>query len=401
MSVWEVLRSALRGITANWLRSVLTLLGVLIGVAAVITLTAVGQGSANSITESISSLGANTLTVTSSSANGRGSTTTSQDLTLDVVDALADPDASDDIAAVVPEVSSSATVSAGEASATSTVLGTTTDYFAVTGSDVAQGTAFSQSDYDASRRVAVIGADLADTLFGSEDAVGQSITIGTTPFTVTGVLQTQDTVGGASTNSAVIAPLTRVQDSFTGYGGVSTIVLQATGADTVDGAQADATVVLDALLGTDSSGTASYTISDQAELLETQAETADTFTTLLAAVAGISLLVGGIGVTNIMLVTVTERTREIGIRKALGATRWAVLGQFLAEATALSLLGGLLGVAVALVACSFDISGVDPVVVPSTVGLALAVSVGIGVFFGGFPAHRAAGLRPVLALRHE
>ena len=400
MSVLEVLRSAVRGVTANWLRSVLTLLGVLIGVAAVITLTAVGQGSANTITESISSLGANTLTVSSSSAN-RGSSTTSADLTVEVVDALADPDASSDIAAVVPEVSSSQTVSAGEASSTSTVLGTTVGYFEVTGSDIAQGTAFSQSDYDASRRVAVIGADLADTLFSGEDAVGQTITVGTTPFTVTGVLQTQDTVGGSSTNSAVIAPLTRVQDSFTGYGALSSIVLQATGADTVPGAQADATLVLDSLLGTDSSGNAAYTISDQAELLETQAETADTFTTLLAAVAGISLLVGGIGVTNIMLVTVTERTREIGIRKALGATRGAVLGQFLAEATALSLLGGLLGVGAALIACSFDISGVDPVVDPATVALALAVSVGIGVFFGGFPAHRAAGLRPVLALRHE
>ena len=400
MSVWEVLRSAVRGVTANWLRSVLTLLGVLIGVAAVITLTAVGQGSANTITASISSLGANTLTVSSSSAN-RGSATTSAELTLDVVDALASPDASADIAAVVPEVSSSQTVTAGEVSSTSTVLGTTVDYFGVTGSDVAQGTPFSASDYAASRRVAVIGADLADTLFSGEDAVGQTITVGTTPFTVTGVLQSQDTVGGSSTNSAVIAPLTRVQDSFTGYGAVSSIVLQATGADTVDGALADATVVLDSLLGTDSSGNAGYTISDQAELLETQAATADTFTTLLAAVAAISLLVGGIGVTNIMLVTVTERTREIGIRKALGATRGAVLGQFLAEATALSLLGGLLGVGVALIACGFDISGVDPVVDPATVALALAVSVGIGVFFGGFPAHRAAGLRPVLALRHE
>ncbi|WP_222194629.1 ABC transporter permease [Modestobacter italicus] len=400
MSVFEVLRSSVRGITANWLRSVLTLLGVLIGVAAVITLTAVGQGSANTITESISSLGANTLTVTSSAAN-RGSSTTSAALTMDVVDALADPEASSDIAAVVPEVSSSQTVTAGDASSTSTVLGTTVEYFEVTGSDVAQGTAFSQSDHDASRRVAVIGADLAETLFSGEDAVGQTITVGTTPFTVIGVLQAQDTVGGSSTNSAVIAPLTRVQDSFTGYGSLSTVVLQATSADTVDGAQADATLVLDSLLGTDTSGNAAYTISDQAELLETQAETADTFTTLLAAVAGISLLVGGIGVTNIMLVTVTERTREIGIRKALGATRWAVLGQFLAEATALSLLGGLLGVGVALIACSFDISGVDPVIDPATVVLALAVSVAIGVFFGGFPAHRAAGLRPVLALRHE
>jgi len=374
---------------------------VLIGVAAVITLTAVGQGSANTITASISSLGANTLTITSSTANARGTSTTSQSLTTEASDALAAKDASTDIKAVVPQVSASETVSAGANSSTSSVIGTTTGWFTVTGADVAQGTAFSQADYDASRRVAVLGADLAATLFPDADAVGQTVTVGTTPFYVTGVLAEQGSTGGSSTNSAVIAPLPRVQDSFTGYGSLTSITVQATSADTVAGAQADATVVLDGVLGTGSSGTAPFTITDQAQLLETRAATASTFTTLLAAVAAISLLVGGIGVTNIMLVTVTERTREIGVRKALGATRWAVLGQFLAEATALSLIGGLLGVAVAYGVCQFDVSGVDPVVVPSSVVLALAVSVGIGIFFGGFPAHRAAGLRPVEALRHE
>ena len=401
MSVLEILRSAGRGITANLLRSVLTLLGVLIGVAAVITLTAVGQGSANTITDSISSLGSNTLTITSSTANARGTATTSQSLTTKTSDALAAKGASTAIKAVVPQASASETVTAGANSSTSSVIGTTTDWFSVTGADVAQGTAFTAADATAARRVAVLGADLAETLFPGADAVGQTITVGTTPFYVTGVLEEQGSTGGSSTNSAVIAPLERVQDSFTGYGSLTSITVQATSADTVSDAQADATVVLDGLLGTTSSGTAPFTVTDQAQLLETRAATASTFTTLLAAVAAISLLVGGIGVTNIMLVTVTERTREIGVRKALGATRWAVLGQFLAEATALCLIGGLLGVGLAYAVCSFDISGVDPVVVPSSVLLALAVSIGIGVFFGGFPAHRAAGLRPVEALRHE
>jgi putative ABC transport system permease protein len=401
VSAWEVLRSAARGITANLLRSVLTLLGVLIGVAAVITLTAVGQGSANAVTARISSLGTDTLTVTSSTANARGTSTTAQGLTTQASDALAARDVSRDIKAVVPEASASETVSAGQNSSTSTVLGTTTAYFGVTGADVAQGTAFTDADDAASRRVAVLGADLAQTLFPGADAVGQTVTVGTTPFYVTGVLQEQGTTGAADVNSGVVAPLSRVQDSFTGYRSLSRIVVQATSSDAVDGAEADATVVLDGLLGTSSSGAAPFTITNQAQLLATRAATASTFTTLLAAVAAISLLVGGIGVTNIMLVTVTERTREIGIRKALGATRWAVLGQFLTEATALSLLGGVLGVGVAYAVCQFDIQGVDPVVVPSSVVLALAVSVAIGVFFGGFPAHRAAGLRPVEALRHE
>jgi putative ABC transport system permease protein len=402
VTAWEVLRSALRGVGANPLRSLLTLLGVLIGVAAVIVLVAVGQGSATAITDQISSLGANTLTVTSSSFNGPGArSTSSQSLTLAVSDALARPSASTNIAAVVPESTSSATVSAGSTSSTASVVGTTPDYFGVTNSPVARGTAFTSSDVAAAHRVAVIGSTLADTLFPGADPVGRTVTVGTTPFVVIGELQSKDTVGGADPNSVLIAPLSRVEDSFTGYGALTSITIQAKDAEAVDAAAADATAVLDSKLGASSNGQSPFTIRDQTQLLQTRAQTASTFTTLLAAVAAISLVVGGIGVTNIMLVTVTERTREIGIRKALGATRGAVLGQFLAEATALSLLGGLLGVAVALVVCQFSINGVQPVVVPGSVVLALAVSVAIGIVFGGFPAHRAAGLRPVQALRHE
>ena len=400
MTGWEVLRSALRGMTANPLRSLLTLLGVLIGVAAVIVLVAVGQGSATAITDQISSLGSNTLTVTSSSVNGPGAgSTSSQALTLAVSDALAKPSA--DIAAVVPQASGSATVSVGSTSTTASVVGTTPGYFSVTNSPVARGTAFTTTDVTDAHRVAVIGATLAETLFDTADPVGKTVTVGSTPFVIIGELQTKDTVGGGDANSVLVAPISRVQDSFTGYGSLSSITIQARDADAVDGAEADAAAVLDSMLGSSTSGRSPYTIRDQAQLLETRAQTASTFTTLLAAVAAISLVVGGIGVTNIMLVTVTERTREIGVRKALGATRGVVLGQFLAEATALSLLGGLLGVGVALVVCRFSINGVAPVVVPGSVALALAVSVAIGIVFGGFPAHRAAGLRPVEALRHE
>lgn len=402
MTGFEVLRSALRGMTANPLRSLLTLLGVLIGVAAVIVLVAVGQGSATTITNQISSLGSNTLTVTSSSFNGPGArSSSSQALTLAVSDALAKPSASSSIAAVVPQASGSATVSVGSTSSTASVVGTTPGYFTVTNSPIARGTAFTTTDVADAHRVAVIGATLAETLFDTTDPVGRTVTVGSTPFTIIGELQTKDTVGGGDANSVLIAPLSRVQDSFTGYGALSSITIQAKDADSVTAAETDAASVLNSMLGTSASGQSPYTIRDQAQLLQTRAATASTFTTLLAAVAAISLVVGGIGVTNIMLVTVTERTREIGVRKALGATRGVVLGQFLAEATALSLLGGLLGVAVALVVCQFSINGVDPVVVPGSVALALAVSIAIGIVFGGFPAHRAAGLRPVEALRHE
>ena len=402
MTGLEILRSAARGVGANPLRSLLTLLGVLIGVAAVIVLVAVGQGSATTITDRINSLGANTLTVTSSSFNGPGAASTaSQSLTLDVANALDRKSTSPDIGAVVPEASAQETVAVGSASANASLIGTTPDYFTVTNSPIAQGVAFSSADVTAARRVAVIGSSLAQTLFGTADPVGRTVTVGTTPFVLVGEMQTKDAVGGSDPNEVLVAPVTRVQDSFTGYSSLTAITIQAKDAASVDGAEADAVTVLDSMLGSTASGQAPYTIRDQAQLLQTRQQTASTFTTLLAAVAAISLLVGGIGVTNIMLVTVTERTREIGIRKALGATRTAVLGQFLAEATALSLTGGLLGVAVAFAICQFSITGIAPVIVPGSVVLALAVSVAIGVVFGSFPAHRAAGLRPVVALRHE
>ncbi|PVU82507.1 macrolide ABC transporter permease [Cellulomonas sp. WB94] len=406
MNAMEILRSSLRGMTSNPMRSVLTLLGVLIGVGSVILLVGVGAGSAKAVSDQIDSLGTTTLTVRSGSGGG----IRFQDLTTGVADALQSSVDSGDataLIAVVPEVTSSQTITAGTSSTTAQIIGTTANYFDVTSSKVAQGTAFTANDLTQSRRVVVIGAELATTLFGSQgdadyvDPVGQTVVVGSTPYLVNGVMAAKDSTGTESTNNVLVVPLTRVQQSIAGYGNLSSIVLQASDAGAVDVAEAEATTVINTELKIESTDDATYTISNQAQLLAASTSTASTFSAMLAAVAGISLLVGGIGVTNIMLVTVTERTREIGIRKALGATRGAILGQFLTEATLLSLLGGALGVLGAVIGSQFEILGVKPAIVGSSVVLALGVSIGIGVFFGGYPAFRAAKMRPVDALRHE
>jgi len=401
MNVLEVFRSAFRGMGANAMRSALTLLGVLIGVASVISLVGVGAGSQKQITDRIDALGTTTLTVRS--GGGSSGAIRYQNLTPEVADALSravTAGLAPDLAAVVPQVTSSQAITAGTKTSTAQIIGTSADYFSVTGSTIAQGTGFTANDLTTARRVVVLGAGLADTLYGTADPVGTTLVIGSTPYLVNGVMAAKDSTGIESTNDVLIAPLSRMQRSITGYGNLGSIVLQATGSDTVDAAKAEAAAVINAALGIDATD-ATYRITSQSQLLATVTSTTSTFTAMLAAVAGISLLVGGIGVTNIMLVTVTERTREIGIRKALGATRGAILGQFLTEATALSLLGGLAGVVAAFVVSHFSIMGVRPVIVTSSVLLALGVSVGIGVFFGGYPAARAAAMRPVDALRHE
>jgi putative ABC transport system permease protein len=402
MNTMEILRSSLRGMSANKLRSALTLLGVLIGVGSVILLVGVGAGSAKAVAAQIDSLGTSTLTVRPGGGGGSSSGGIRfQNLTMKVSDALSSKDAAPDIAAVVPEVTSSQTLTAGTKTTTAQIVGTTADYFGVTNSPIAQGSSFTANDLTTARRVVVIGAGLATTLFPSTDPVGQTLIIGSTPYVVNGVMTAKDAVGFSNPNSVLVAPLTRVQQSISGYGDLSSIVLQAKDASTVTAAQSEATTIINDTLKITDPTTATYTINNQSQLLTARTSATETFTAMLAAVAGISLLVGGIGVTNIMLVTVTERTREIGIRKALGATRGAILGQFLTEATLLSLLGGALGVALAVIGSQFSILGVKPEIVSSSIVLALGVSMAIGVFFGGYPAARAAAMRPVDALRHD
>ncbi|TBN57934.1 FtsX-like permease family protein [Glaciihabitans arcticus] len=399
MSLFEMLTSALRGITANKLRSVLTLLGVMIGVASVILLLAVGNGSSQQIRDAISDLGTNTLTVRTSQGGGPDAEATSTaSITTSVVDDLAAAGLGH-VASVVPQVSTSLTVASTDTSEESvTVIGTTPGYFEVGTASVATGDAFTDADVTSAAKVAVIGQTLATTLYPTGSALGQSVTIDGSPFTVVGILATQSSTGISDSNSVVLAPISRVQRSYTGFGAVSTVTVEAIDSESVDAASAEIEILLNQLLGL-TSETETYTITNQSSLLETQQASADSFTVLLGAVAAISLLVGGIGVTNVMLVSVTERTREIGIRKALGATRRAILGQFLLEAATLTLLGGVLGVIAALIGANYEINGTQPVVLDYSIPLALGVSVAIGVFFGVYPAARAAAMRPIQALR--
>jgi putative ABC transport system permease protein len=426
----EVLRFALRGLAANKLRSGLTTLGILIGVGAVILLVAVGNGSSKQVQKSIERLGTNTLTVTPSTSRGggrggggggggggfarafgggagaqqqTGPRTQARDLTVDDARAMADAKAAPSVMSVSPVVNASSANAtyAGTSHAIQQFVGTYPAYFEASNDPVERGTYFTADDVLNDRKVVVIGQTVDQDLFGTVDPIGKQITVSGVNFTVVGVLKTKGSSGFQDADDVAIAPLPAVQESLTGYGALNQIVVQAKTPKTVDAAQSEVTDILNQRHGITGGNTADFQILNQATLQSAISSSSKTFTVLLGAVAAISLLVGGIGITNIMLVTVTERTREIGIRKAIGAPRGAILGQFLVEATVLSLLGGLLGVAAGLIGSEFKVLGVKPVIVPSSIALALGVSIAIGLFFGSYPANRAAKLRPIEALRHE
>jgi putative ABC transport system permease protein len=250
-------------------------------------------------------------------------------------------------------------------------------------------------------RVVVIGPTVVTNLFAGQDPIGQTLQVGGANYQVVGVTASKGSNGVADQDDVAFAPLTAVEDTLTGYGNLSSITVQAKSRGQLDAAQAEVTSVLDSRHHISNPATADFRIINQGSILAATSSTSSVFTTLLGEVAAISLLVGGIGVMNIMLVSVTERTREIGIRKAIGARRADILSQFLAEAVLVSLLGGVFGVLVGVLGSQFSIAGVTPVVATYSIFLAFGAAVATGLFFGTYPASRAAGLQPIEALRHE
>jgi putative ABC transport system permease protein len=406
MGVVEAIRVSLRGLSGNKLRSSLTVLGVLIGVGAVIILVAVGNGSSAAVQDQIKALGTNTITVITTGRFGGTSSTAAQTqaatITAGDVTTLSSPAQAPDIKTVNPVVSTTVDAVNGSSEATATVTGSTPGYLTAEDDVVAGGRGIDAADVSAHAAVAVIGQTLASDLFSvGSNPIGQTISLGSSRFQVIGVLAAKSSSTTTDANAIAVVPYTTAEDQLTGYSlSFPELVVQSKSSSDITAAEDETAAVLAAANDTTVSALP-FSIVNEGSLLTTSKSTNATFTVLLAAVAGISLLVGGIGIMNIMLVTVTERTREIGIRKAIGAPRSAILGQFLTEAVILSLIGGAAGVAVGLIGSQFRIDGVVPVVSVSSIIEAFAVSTAIGVFFGFYPANRAAGLRPIDALRYE
>lgn len=403
MNILETIRIGLRGITANRLRSSLTVLGILIGVAAVIVLLAVGNGSSAAVAASIEKLGTNSITIRSGSFGGPragGPMASFNQLSLADATALVDELNAPNVKSVAPVKQTQVTCTFEGGTHSTSMTGTWPSYFETSNSPIGTGSYFTVDDVENGRRNIVVGKTVVEELLGTTDPIGTTINCGGVPFTIVGVLAEKGSSGMQDADDSIIAPLTTVQRQLTGFGGLDSIVVQSTSAESQDAAQAQVTSILDRRHGTDENSR-DFQVLDQASLLTATEDTNRVFTVLLGAVAAISLLVGGIGITNVMLVTVTERTREIGIRKAIGASRGAILGQFLTEATVLSLIGGVSGVVIAFIVSQFEIAGVEPVIMPISVVGAFLVSVALGLFFGSYPANRAASLRPIEALRYE
>jgi putative ABC transport system permease protein len=404
VSARETLRVALGGVAANKLRSSLTILGMTIGVAAVIVLVAVGNGSKRQVQAQIDALGSNVLLIRAQRGGfgpgGCGATVTLRQAD---ADALANPFDAPDVARVAPvaDASGPTLVSGSTSYVPGTFSGTTPAYAIARSNTIATGAMFTSSDVQHHQRVAVLGATVVTNLFGGQDPVGQSIRVNGSSFRVIGVLAAKGSNGAQDQDDVVLAPITAVQDTLTGYGSLGSIVVQARSGGALDAAQAEVQTILTQRLHVTDPANPGFSVINQGSVRDASSASTDVFTTLLGAVAAISLLVGGIGVMNIMLVSVTERTREIGIRKAIGARRSDVLAQFLTEAVLVSMLGGVLGVAVGIAVSRLTIAGVHPVLAVYSIALAFGASVLAGLFFGTYPAGRAARLRPIDALRFE
>jgi putative ABC transport system permease protein len=401
MRFGDLLRLALGRLSTGKMRTALTMLGVIIGVASVVALVSVGQGATKGISDRLQSLGTNLLTVNPGFTRGsvtRGSFGSATTLTIDDASAIAGLDG---VQYVAPELTASKLVIAGSLNETARIIGTTSGYLSVFAYDTWTGSFLNQASVDHNLRVAVIGATTADNLSLTDSSIGSTIYIGGLPFQLIGILQSK---GGTGTeDDEVVVPLSTARELFVGSSSVSTIGVSAASQDDITTVSAEITALLEQRHGIASGSSDDFSITTQAQLLGTVSSVSDVLTFLLAGIASISLLVGGIGIMNIMLVSVRERTREIGIRKAIGARARDILSQFLVEALALSLAGGVIGIGLGVLV-SFGIgmyAGWGFVFNPITVIAALGFSLIVGVVFGVWPASQAARLDPVVALRYE
>lgn len=403
----QMLYEALVAMSANRLRSFLTMLGMMIGVASVVLMLAIGQTARDSVQKSIDSMGSHLFIVLAGSANSggiRSGSGASNTLTASDATAIAELDG---VNVTAPVVQAKQQLVYGAANWNSDVYGSTPDYLIARGWQVAQGTAFDDSDVRSSRRVALIGASVATNLFGDENPIGQSMRINRTSFDVVGVLASKgQSLDGRDQDDTVIIPLTSAQRYLAGNrwrSSVRIILVQATSDEVMTNLGLDIDALLRDRHKIDTTADADFSLNNLAALADSAAQIARTMSLLLGAIASISLVVGGIGIMNIMLVSVTERTREIGIRMAIGARQRDVLSQFLLESLMISITGGLLGLLFGMAGAKLvgSIWSMSVTVSLDAVVLAFAISATTGVFFGFYPALKASRLDPIEALRYQ
>jgi putative ABC transport system permease protein len=402
MLFWEMIRVALQSIRANFFRSILTMLGIIIGVAAVIAMVALGTGAQRAVNEQLENLGGNILSVRTGSFMHRGVSSADKKLSIDDARAL-DRDVSTAIA-VVPETSGRIQIKFGNQNRNIEIVGTTPNYADVNNYELMYGRMFSEAENEAKKRVIVLGGEVPAMLDTDPTMlIGQNLIVKGTSFKIIGIFEPTGAVGFRNTDEYGWVPLSTAQYRLTGSDNINAISVQIDPNVPMEIAIIDVERVMRREHQIIPGAKNNFSLSDRKQFLSMQQEAAEIFSYLLAGIAGISLIVGGIGIMNIMLVTVTERTREIGIRKALGATKLNILLQFLIEAMALCIVGGLLGIALGASAATLlaSLAGWSTPLSVSAVALAFFFSAGIGLIFGLLPARKAASLDPIAALRYE